>query len=142
MPQSFEVIWHDQISFSSSVFRPAELNKILISWLKEAHQKASIPVHPKLWEHDLHLTTRGLTNGQLKCTNIPACDCIIIVHCHVSGVCTFHMKCFVMHHNDEEPAMFIYTVQIAQITCSYIPPFIQSFLFTFPVSSICYCLHL
>uniref|UniRef100_A0A671N3X6 Bifunctional epoxide hydrolase 2 n=1 Tax=Sinocyclocheilus anshuiensis TaxID=1608454 RepID=A0A671N3X6_9TELE len=28
--------------------RPAELNKILISWLKETHQKASIPVHPKL----------------------------------------------------------------------------------------------
>ncbi|XP_052436621.1 bifunctional epoxide hydrolase 2 [Carassius gibelio] len=28
--------------------RPAELNQILISWLKETHQKASIPVHPKL----------------------------------------------------------------------------------------------
>lgn len=28
--------------------RPAELNKILISWLKETQQKASIPVHPKL----------------------------------------------------------------------------------------------
>lgn len=28
--------------------RPAELNKILISWLKETHQKASISVHPKL----------------------------------------------------------------------------------------------
>uniref|UniRef100_A0A671SR03 Bifunctional epoxide hydrolase 2 n=1 Tax=Sinocyclocheilus anshuiensis TaxID=1608454 RepID=A0A671SR03_9TELE len=45
------VISHDQISpisFSSSLFRPAELNKILISWLKETHQKASIPVHPKL----------------------------------------------------------------------------------------------
>ncbi|XP_073683744.1 bifunctional epoxide hydrolase 2 [Garra rufa] len=28
--------------------RPAELNKILISWLKETHQKASITVHPKL----------------------------------------------------------------------------------------------
>ncbi|XP_056111944.1 bifunctional epoxide hydrolase 2 [Rhinichthys klamathensis goyatoka] len=28
--------------------RPAELNKILISWLKETHQKTSIPVHPKL----------------------------------------------------------------------------------------------
>lgn len=28
--------------------RPEEVNKILISWLKEAHQKASIPVHPKL----------------------------------------------------------------------------------------------
>lgn len=28
--------------------RPAELNKILISWLKETHQKASISVRPKL----------------------------------------------------------------------------------------------
>uniref|UniRef100_A0A8C1LZW6 Epoxide hydrolase 2, cytoplasmic n=1 Tax=Cyprinus carpio TaxID=7962 RepID=A0A8C1LZW6_CYPCA len=28
--------------------RPAELNKILISWLKETQQKASISVHPKL----------------------------------------------------------------------------------------------
>ncbi|XP_016089324.1 bifunctional epoxide hydrolase 2-like [Sinocyclocheilus grahami] len=28
--------------------RPAELNEILISWLKETHQKASIHVHPKL----------------------------------------------------------------------------------------------
>ncbi|XP_036448625.1 bifunctional epoxide hydrolase 2 [Colossoma macropomum] len=28
--------------------RPAELNKILISWLKETHQKASIPIFPKL----------------------------------------------------------------------------------------------
>ncbi|KAA0711573.1 Bifunctional epoxide hydrolase 2 [Triplophysa tibetana] len=28
--------------------RPAEVNKILISWLKETHQKASIPVQPKL----------------------------------------------------------------------------------------------
>lgn len=28
--------------------RPAELNKILISWLKETHQKASISVHPKI----------------------------------------------------------------------------------------------
>uniref|UniRef100_A0A672TD52 Bifunctional epoxide hydrolase 2-like n=1 Tax=Sinocyclocheilus grahami TaxID=75366 RepID=A0A672TD52_SINGR len=45
------VISHDQISpisFSSSLFRPAELNEILISWLKETHQKASIHVHPKL----------------------------------------------------------------------------------------------
>uniref|UniRef100_A0AAR2LDD0 AB hydrolase-1 domain-containing protein n=1 Tax=Pygocentrus nattereri TaxID=42514 RepID=A0AAR2LDD0_PYGNA len=28
--------------------RPAELNKILIPWLKETHEKASIPIFPKL----------------------------------------------------------------------------------------------
>uniref|UniRef100_A0A8C2FR44 Bifunctional epoxide hydrolase 2 n=1 Tax=Cyprinus carpio TaxID=7962 RepID=A0A8C2FR44_CYPCA len=32
----------------TQIERPTELNKILISWLKATHQKASIPVHPKL----------------------------------------------------------------------------------------------
>lgn len=38
----------EQCGHWTQMERPAELNKILISWLKETHQKASISVHPKL----------------------------------------------------------------------------------------------
>ncbi|KAJ8289340.1 hypothetical protein GJAV_G00000170 [Gymnothorax javanicus] len=32
----------------SQIERPAELNKILLSWLKDVHQKAAVPLSPKL----------------------------------------------------------------------------------------------
>lgn len=69
----YHMIRSVQSFFSSSLFRPAELNKILISWLKETHQKASISVHPKLWEHDLDLTVRRQMNPKLQLTNVQAC---------------------------------------------------------------------
>nr|XP_055028477.1 bifunctional epoxide hydrolase 2 isoform X1 [Misgurnus anguillicaudatus] len=38
----------DECGHWTQMERPAEVNTILITWLKETHQKASIPVHPKL----------------------------------------------------------------------------------------------
>ncbi|KAI1894967.1 hypothetical protein AGOR_G00101090 [Albula goreensis] len=38
----------EQCGHWTQMERPAELNKILLSWLNEVHQKASIPVSPRL----------------------------------------------------------------------------------------------